>query len=90
MTHYPWEFWCESKPKGDRDSYAVTNRLERKVSNFGPDKPESVKSADGQMPQNFSYVFAEPGTYEVVLVGRSKTLTDETEVVCTFNVTVKP
>ncbi|MDE5578424.1 MAG: DUF5017 domain-containing protein [Alistipes sp.] len=89
-TLYPWEFWCESKPKGDRDSYAVTNRLERKVSNFGPDKPEGVKSADGQMPQSFSYVFAEPGTYEAVLVGRSKTLTDETEVVCTFTITVKP
>lgn len=90
VTHYPWEFWCESKPKGDRDSYAVMNRLERKVSNFGPDKPEGVKSADGQMPQSFSYTFAEPGTYEAVLVGRSKTLTDQTEVVCKFTVTVNP
>ena len=90
VTFYPWRFWCAAKPANNIDAYAVTNRLERKVSNFGPDKPESVKSADGQMPQNFSYVFAEPGTYEVVLVGRSKTLTDETEVVCTFNVTVKP
>ncbi|MDE5624400.1 MAG: DUF5017 domain-containing protein [Alistipes sp.] len=90
VTHYPWEFWCESKPKADRDAYAVMNRLERKVSNFGPDKPQSVKGGGTAMPETFSYAFAEPGTYEAVLVGRSKTLTDEKEVICKFTVTVKP
>lgn len=90
VTHYPWEFWCESKPKGDRDAYAVMNKLERKVSNFGPDKPENVKGGGTEMPEMYSYTFAEPGTYDVVLVGRSKTLTDEKEVICEFTVTVKP
>ena len=90
VEFFPWRFWCSSKPTGDRDAYAVTNKLERKVSNFGPDKPESVKGGGTEMPRDFSYAFAEPGTYETVLVGRSKTLTDETETVCRFTVTVKP
>ena len=82
--------WCVNNPPGDRDAYAVMNKLERKVSNFGPDKPESVKGGGTEMPRDFSYAFAEPGTYETILVGRSKTLTDETETVCRFTVTVKP
>lgn len=90
VTYHPWEFWCESKPGGDRDSYAVMNKLERKVSNFGPDKPEDVKGGGSTMPETFSYTFTQPGTYEAVLVGRSKTLTDDTEIVCKFTVTVKP
>lgn len=90
VEFFPWRFWCSSKPTGDRDAYAVMNKLERKVSNFGPDKPESVKGGGTEMPRDFSYAFAEPGTYETVLVGRSKTLTDETETVCRFTVTVKP
>lgn len=89
-TISPLRMWCVNNPPGDRDAYAVMNKLERKVSNFGPDKPESVKGGGTEMPRDFSYAFAEPGTYETVLVGRSKTLTDETETVCRFTVTVKP
>lgn len=90
VTYHPWEFWCESKPKGDRDSYAVTNRLERKVSNFGPDTPEQVKGGGTPMPKTFSHTYAEPGTYEAVFAGRSKTLTGETQRIFRFTVTVKP
>lgn len=90
VTFYPWRFWCASKPTNDIDAYAVMNKLERKVSNFGPDKPENVKGGGTEMPEMYSYTFAEPGTYDVVLVGRSKTLTDEKEVICEFTVTVKP
>lgn len=89
-TISPLRMWCVNNPPGDRDAYAVMNKLERKVSNFGPDKPENVKGGGTEMPEMYSYTFAEPGTYDVVLVGRSKTLTDEKEVICEFTVTVKP
>lgn len=90
VTFYPWRFNGDVQPANDLNAYAVMNKLERKVTNFGPDKPENVKPAQNDMPKQFGYAFAEPGTYEVVLVGRSKTLTGETEKVCKFTVTVKP
>ena len=90
VTVYPWRFWCANNPTGDRNAYAVTNPLERTMRNFGPDKPERVKTSGDVMPQEFDYVFTEPGIYEATFAARNRTLTGETEIVRQFTVTVNP
>jgi len=83
-----WRFWCDQKKPVAFDAYAVMPCMERNPQNFGPDKPEVVKRAGDAMPADYSYVFSEPGTYTVALVGTSRSLTGEVEVVQEFVVTV--
>lgn len=83
-----WRFWCDQKIAVPFDAWAVMPCMERNPQNFGPDKPEVVKRAGDAMPAEYSYVFAEPGTYTVTLVGTSQSLTGAVEIVREFVVTV--
>lgn len=84
----PWRFWCDDKKTVPFDAWAVMTPCDRVPQNFGPDKPEVVKRAADSMPGTYSYTFAEPGTYTVTVVGLSRSLTGDVEIVEQFVVTV--
>lgn len=85
-----WRFWCDANKTIPFDAWAVMTPIDRVPQNFGPDKPEAVKRAGDAMPASYSYTFAEPGTYTVTVVGLSRSLTGDVEVVKEFVVTVNP
>lgn len=85
-----WRFWCDQKKAVPFDAWAVMSPVDRVPQNFGPDKPEVVKRAADAMPTAYSYTFAEPGTYTMTVVGTSRSLTGDVEIVREFVVTVNP
>ncbi|NGM62149.1 DUF5017 domain-containing protein [Sphingobacterium sp. SGG-5] len=64
-----FSFAIAASPPVDRIAYAITKGIsvDRQV-NEGPDRPVLVKSYLDEQLSDFSYVFKEPGTYEVVFV----------------------
>ena len=83
------KFASTSKPVGERNAYAVTPPLKRIGKRVGADTPETVKNLEDVMPSSFTYVFKDPGTYEVVFVGSMNTFMGIKEVVRQFNITVE-
>ena len=75
-----FRFFADLSPKTDRDAYAVTTApISPNYVNKGHDTPISVKGTDEVMPSRFEYTFKEPGTYEVVFVSQSMTITGASE-----------
>ena len=81
-----FRFAAAFKPTSDRDAYAVVNSP---LVRSGHDTPIVVQSSSQDTPDTFSYVFAEPGTYEVNFIARRPRLDGAMQSVTkTFTITV--
>ncbi len=77
------------KPSVDKHSWLVLPKLVRpEAKNVGKDSPIVVKGAADAQPETYEYLFTEPGTYDVVIVGTMPTLAGEKEIVKQATVTV--
>lgn len=85
-----FRFFSDFRPTADREAYMVTNPIAPIRQNLGPDKPIVVQSATDSPVSEYSYIFNEAGTYEVVFVAHSISLTGEAvEEVKTFTITIE-
>ena len=90
-TNYPYvmRLGAAFRPSVEKNSYLVLPRLERPAAkNVGKDQPFVVKTANDPVPSSYEYVFTQPGTYEVVVVGVMQTLAGPKEIVKEATVTV--
>ena len=77
------------KPAVDKHSWLVLPKLVRpEAKNVGKDSPIVVKGAADVQPATYEYLFTQPGTYEVAIVGTVPTLAGEKKIVKQATVTV--
>lgn len=85
-----FRLWSDFQPTTDRYAYMVTKAVAPVSQNLGPDTAIVVQSATDQPVSEYSYTFNEAGTYEVVFVAHSVSLTGEAvEEVKTFTITIE-
>ncbi len=89
LGNYVW-FSSMFQPAENMYSYMVTKPLALANTNLGPDTAIVVQSATDSPVSEYSYTFNEAGTYEVVFVAHSVSLTGEAvEEVNTFTITIE-
>lgn len=89
LGNYAW-FSSMFQPAENMYAYMVTKAVAPVSYNLGPDKPIVVQSATDSPVSEYSYIFNEAGTYEVVFVAHSVSLTGEAvEKVKTFTITIE-
>ncbi len=77
------------KPAVDKHFWLVLPKLVRpEAKNVGKDSPIVVKGAADVQPATYEYLFTQPGTYEVAIVGTVPTLAGEKKIVKQATVTV--
>ena len=85
-----FRFFSDFRPTEDRYAYMVTSPVTPNRTSLGTDTPIVVQSATDNSVSSFEYIFNEAGTYTVVIVGYTKTLTGETkENKKTFTITIE-
>lgn len=71
-------------------AYMITKPVTPRAVSLGTDTPIVVQSETDAPQSSFSYTFAEPGTYKVVIVGHTKTITGEAhEIIKEFEIVIE-
>lgn len=84
-----FRFFSTFQPKTAREAYAVSIAINRgEERNVGKDLPTEVKKSTDPIPATYSHKYTKPGTYKVVLLGESTTLTGDKQVVKEFDITI--
>lgn len=61
------KFGSEFSPKEDKDSWLILPKLTFKPQIVGKDSPIIIKTGKDECPSDFTYIFSEPGTYNLII-----------------------